>query len=118
MALGNNNYIGYVSKTLLENKVRFIEAAIVCPVWTSLICYYLEEDHGHLMKEEMQAGIASECVGIFPSLLCHGRTYWIQFVEHTKELLVPHPPEVLAHVVRLHMKIRGEDAEVSKSSRR
>ena len=33
-------------------------------------------------------------------------------VEHTKELLVPHPPEVLAHVVRLHMKIGGEDAEV------
>ena len=35
-------------------------------------------------------------------------------VEHTKELLVPHPPEVLAHVVRLHMEIGGEDAEVSK----
>ena len=36
-------------------KVRFIEAAIVCPVWTSLICYYLEEERGHLMKEGMHA---------------------------------------------------------------
>lgn len=35
-------------------------------------------------------------------------------VEHTKELLVPHPPEVLSHVVRLHMKTGGDDAEVFK----
>lgn len=27
---------------------------------------------------------------------------------------MPHPPEVLAHVARLHMEIEGEDAEVSK----
>ena len=35
-------------------------------------------------------------------------------VDQTKELLVPHPPEVLAHVVPLHMKIGGEDAVVAK----
>ena len=117
MALGNHNYIGYVSKTLVEHKVRFIEAAIVCPVWTSLICYYLEEDHGRLMKEEVH--VARHRIGargnIFSFLMP-----WkdimdsLRRVEHTKELLVPHPPEVLAHVVRLHMKLGGHDAEVSK----
>ena len=44
MALGKNNYIGYVSKTLVEYKMRFIEAAIVCPVWTSLICYFSKKN--------------------------------------------------------------------------
>ena len=35
-------------------------------------------------------------------------------VGRTKELLVPHPLEVLSHVLRLHMEIGGDDAEVSK----
>ena len=55
MAMGNHNYIGYCSETLVRYKVRFIEAAIVCPVWTSLICFYMEEDRGHLMKEGLHA---------------------------------------------------------------
>eukprot|EP00973_Karenia_brevis_P062842 8737986-Karenia_brevis.AAC.1 len=34
-------------------KVRWIEAAIVCPYWTSMIIYYVEGDQGHLINEEM-----------------------------------------------------------------
>ena len=35
-------------------------------------------------------------------------------VAEADEPVVPHPPEMLAHVVRLHMKIGGKDAEVAK----
>ena len=55
MALGNNNRIGYVSKTMVQYNVRFIEAVTLYPVWASLICYCREEDRGHLMKEGMRA---------------------------------------------------------------
>ena len=120
MALGNNNYIGYVSPTLVQCKVRFIEVAIVCLVWTSLICFYLEEERGHLMKEGMHA--ARHRMGV------RGNNFsflmpWedimdsLRRVGHTKELPVPHSPEVLAHVVRLYMEIGGDDAEVAKFSK-
>ena len=108
MALANNNYIGYASETLVRYKVRFIEVAIVCPVWTSLICFYLEEDRGHLMKEGMHAARHRNGVrgNNFPFLMP-----WkdivdsLHRVEQTKDFLAPHPPEVLARVVRLHMKL-------------
>ena len=35
-------------------------------------------------------------------------------VAEADEPVAPHPPEMLAHVVRLHMKIGGKDAEVAK----
>ena len=52
MAIANHNFIGYCTETIVKYKVRWIEAAIACPVWTTMICYYLEEDRGHLMGEE------------------------------------------------------------------
>lgn len=116
MAWGNHNYIGYVSKTLVEYNVRFIEAAIVCPVWTSLICHYLEEDHGRTMKEEVH--VARHRIGVRGNILSF-LIPWkdvmdsLRRVQHTKELLL-HPPEVLSHVVRLHMKVGGDYAEVFK----
>ena len=53
MCLGNDNFIGYAHACIFENKVRWIEAAIAAPVWTTMICYYLEEDYGHLMTEPL-----------------------------------------------------------------
>ena len=52
MAIANHNFIGYCVETIVKYKVRWIEAAIACPVWTTMICFYLEEDRGHLMGEE------------------------------------------------------------------
>jgi len=63
MALANHNYIGYVNKTLIKYKVRWIEAAIACPAWTTMICFYLEEDRGHLMRE---VWLESSYILVFP----------------------------------------------------
>ena len=49
-ALANDNWWGYVTSVLYEYKVRWIEAAAACPVFTALICYYVEGDRGHLMN--------------------------------------------------------------------
>ena len=49
-ALTNDNWWGYVTKVLYQYKVRWIEAAAACPIFTALICYYVEGDRGHLMN--------------------------------------------------------------------
>ena len=117
MAVANHNYIGYCSQTLVRYKVRFIEAAIVCPVWTSLICFYMEEDRGHLMKEGIHA--AKHRIGVRGNIFSFLMPWKeildsLHRVAEADEPVVPHPPEMLAHVVRLHMKIGGKDAEVAK----
>ena len=117
MSLANHNYIGYCSQTLVKYKVRFIEAAIVCPVWTSLICFYMEEDRGHLMKEGIHA--AEYHMGVRGNIFSFLMP-WKDILDSLHEVskasvpVVPHPPEVLAHVVRLHMKLGGEDAGAAK----
>ena len=55
MAIANHNFIGYCSETIVRHRVRWIEAATVCPAWTTMICFYMEEDRGHLMREEQFA---------------------------------------------------------------
>ena len=54
-ALANDNVCGYVTEIVSKYKVRWIEAAAACPVFTALITYYLEGDRGHLMNEDLQA---------------------------------------------------------------
>ena len=52
-ALANDNWYGYPPNFLYQEKVRWIEAAAACPVWTSVVSFYIEEDRGHLMEEEL-----------------------------------------------------------------
>ncbi len=52
MAMANYNFIGYCLDTIVRYRVRWIEAAAVCPAWSTMICFYMEEDRGHLMNEE------------------------------------------------------------------
>jgi hypothetical protein len=52
-ALANDNYHGYVTAVIYKYKVRWIEAAAACPIFTALITYYAEGERGHLMEEEM-----------------------------------------------------------------
>ena len=53
MHLSNDNFWGYVPKEIYQCKVRFLEMAIISPAWTNMMVYYIEDDHGHLMDEEM-----------------------------------------------------------------
>ena len=41
MCLANDNYIGYIPEMLIKLKVRWIEAAIASPVWTTMIVVHL-----------------------------------------------------------------------------
>ena len=53
MALANDNVIGYTYKTILKYKVSWIEAAAAQPAWTTMMCFYIEGDQGHLLEETM-----------------------------------------------------------------
>ena len=53
MALANDNVIGYTYKTILQYKVSWIEAAAAQPAWTTMMCFYIEGDQGHLLEETM-----------------------------------------------------------------
>ena len=53
MVLCNDNFWGYTTDILYRYQVRWIEAAIVNPIWTTMLVYYVEGDYGHLMNEEM-----------------------------------------------------------------
>ena len=108
MAIANHNFIGYCAETLVKYRVRWIEAAIVCPAWTTMICFYMEEDRGHLMREEQFA--AKYRIGVRGNIFSFPMP-WVDIMKsllqasEEKALTVPHPPEILAHMVRLHLKI-------------
>ena len=50
--LCNDNLWGYTTEIISRYKVRWPEAAIVCPCWTSMLVFYVEGDGGHLFGEE------------------------------------------------------------------
>ena len=54
MGLCNDNILGYATSLIAKYKVRWLEAAIVSPVWTSLMVFYVEGDGGHLFDEHLQ----------------------------------------------------------------
>ena len=47
MGLCNDNFWGYTTSLLTTLDVRWIEAAIVNPYWTTMLIYYIEGDRGH-----------------------------------------------------------------------
>ena len=112
MALTNHNYLGYCLQLIVKHRVRWIEAAAVCPAFTGLICFYMEEDRGHVMNEELCA--AKHRIGVRGNVFSFPMP-WTDIMSsllqagNSSELTVPHPPEILAHLVRLHLKVDNMD---------
>ena len=55
-ALANDNFIGYVHRYIIENRVTWLEATIACPVFSGLVTYYIEGDateRGHMMADPL-----------------------------------------------------------------
>ena len=52
MALANDNSYRFVLDLIVKWSVRWMNAAVACPCFTTFIVYYIEGDHGHLMQEE------------------------------------------------------------------
>ena len=107
MAIANHNFIGYCLDTIVRYRVRWIEAAAVCPAFTTMICFYLEEDRGHLMNEQVfgpqhRVGVRGN-VFSFPMPWDAIMNSLLQAVD-SRNLTLPHPPQMLAHMVRLHLK--------------
>ena len=109
MVLGNDNFFGYTTELLTKYRVRWIEAAIVTPCWTSMLIYYVEGDHGHLMNEEMgtqtyRSVVRGSCVSYHMP--------WEDILESLRQNCadrelseVPHPQECLKYMLRVHLKV-------------
>ena len=113
MALSNDNLWGYIPSFITKYKVRWIEMAAVLPCWTSMICYYVEGDYGHMMKEIV--GKAQDRYAV------HGRCY--SFVMPWEDIIrelnlnmsdldlerLPREDECLKYMLRLHLRVAGKD---------
>ena len=112
MALCNDNFWGYTTDVISKYQVRWIESAIVLPCWTSMICYYVEGDYGHLMTEEVgkkrwRTVVKGSCYSF--------RMPWEDILESLEENIssdmvnIPRDEECVKYMLRLHLKIGGVD---------
>ena len=53
MGLCNDNLGGYSCELICKYRVRWLEAAIVSPCWTSSLGYHVETDGGHLLNKHL-----------------------------------------------------------------
>ncbi len=116
-ALANDNFWGYVTSLLYKYRVRWIEAAAACPVFTALITYYVEGDRGHLLNAEEHRPQRAYAV--------RGNVYsfhmpWEEIARKLDKVLeaedtvsLPHPPETLASVVLFSLRI-GDVVDLNK----
>ena len=109
MALANDNVIGYTYKTILQYKVSWMEAAAAQPAWTTMMCFYIEGDQGHLLEETM---FQSSFMSVVRGNVFSYHMPWEKIIDSLnrttsdeKLSLLPHDPEHLAHMVQLHLKI-------------
>ena len=58
MALANDNFYGYVQSLLVREQVTWLECAAASLCWSTILVYYLEDPHGHLMLESMEGAQA------------------------------------------------------------
>ena len=113
MALCNDNFWGYTTSLIAKYKVRWIEAAIVSPCWTSMICFYVEGDFGHLMTEELSGQryrtmVKGSCFSVHMP--------WEDILESLRDNCessdlehLPRPEECLKYMLRLHLQVGGLD---------
>ncbi len=53
MGVCNDNLFGYKTGIIEKYRERWLEGAIVSPVYTSMLVFYVEGDLGHLMDEKL-----------------------------------------------------------------
>ena len=108
-ALANDKFWGYVTSLLYKYRVRWIEAAAACPVFTALITHYVERNRGHLLNAEQHRPQRAYAV--------RGNVYsfhmpWEEIARSLDKVLraedavsLPHPPETLASAVLFSLRI-------------
>ena len=108
-ALTNDNFWGFTTEIIYKYRVRWIEAAAACPVFTCLITYYVEGDRGHLMNVEQHRPHRSYAV--------RGNVYsfylpWEEIanklgsvLEDDEAVVLPHTEATLASLVLFSLRI-------------
>ena len=110
MILANDNFWGYTTDLIFRYKVRWLEAAIVQPCWTSMIVCYVEGDYGHLLNEEVQQQqFRTRVRGTAHSFHMPWEQILEELREHCleKEIMEPIPrkAECLKYILRVHLRI-------------
>ena len=102
---------------LYKYKVRWIEAAAACPIFTALITYYVEGDKGHLLNEEAHRPKRGYAVR---RNVYSFHMPWEKILQKLGSLLnnedlpsLPHVPETLATVVLFSLRI-GDVVDLNK----
>lgn len=113
MVLGNDNFWGYTTDIIYRYQVRWIETAVVSPIWTTMLVYYVEGDYGHLYDEEVgrqrfRTAVRGTC--------CSFHMPWEDILEELREKTldkelqeIPRPQECLKYMWRAHVKVAGVD---------
>ena len=113
MALANDNLWGYAPALIAKYKVRWIEMAAVLPCWTSMIVYYIEGDHGHLMNEKIarphyRRAVRGHCFSFLMP--------WQDILRDLQKSMtdaelndLPREDQGLKYMLRLHLKVAGKD---------
>ena len=108
MGLCNDNFWGYTTSILFEMQVRWIEAAIVNPYWTTMLIYYIEGDRGHLMKEAMGG---QQKRTVVRGSACTYQMPWEEIVQELSNNVDMYPrcQDTLKYFVRVHLNVSGID---------
>jgi hypothetical protein len=115
MGLCNDNLFGYTTHLIAKYKVRWLEAAIVSPVWTSMMVFYVEGDGGHLFDETLQEQrwrtiVRGSCVSYmmpWEDIIKELRTTCLEKEFHE----LPRRGETLKYLMRVHLNVAGHDLE-------
>ena len=113
MGLCNDNVWGYACHLIYKYKVRWLEAAIVTPCWTSFLVYYVEGDQGHLLNEDLQDQKGRTCVR------GHAISYPMPWEDIVRELRdnyldaefqdIPRREECLNYIMKVHLNVAGQN---------
>ena len=115
MGLCNDNLWGYSCELIYKYKVRWLEAAIVTPCWTSFLVYYVEDDGGHLLNEHVQdpkfrTRVRGQAVSYpmpWEDIVTDLRQQFLD--KHFMDL--PRRQDCLKYLLRVHLSVAGQDME-------
>ena len=114
MVLCNDNFWGYTSEIIFKYQVRWLEAAIVSPVWTTMVVCYVEGDGGHLINEELQQQqFRTRVRGTAHSVHMPWEDILAELRENCMDQdilgVLPRRPECLKYILRVNLRVGTYD---------
>ena len=112
-SIANDNFWEDTAAFIYQYDVTWLEIQVASPCWNSLLVYYVEGDHGHLLNEQFaQQRWRTRIKGS----ACSFRMPWEDIVNDLrrniddKELLeLPRSAETIKYILRVHLKLGRVD---------